>query len=29
LWSVRWSNLAWGPFPPPGVPTSFLETCYL
>jgi hypothetical protein len=26
-WSVRWSNLAWGPFLPLGVPTSFRESC--
>jgi hypothetical protein len=29
LWSVRLSNLAWGPFPPLGVPTSFRESCCL
>jgi hypothetical protein len=28
LWSARQSNLAWGPFPHPGVPTSFQESCY-
>jgi hypothetical protein len=25
-WSVRLSNLAWGPFPPLGVPASFRES---
>jgi hypothetical protein len=28
LWSARQSNLAWGPFLPPGVPTSFQQSCY-